>query len=159
MKSVASTKPSQSKSSSGRFKQLGGMMIESLIGLLILSVVGGGVMHASARMAKIQQQQTVDNIAVNQMRTLLMTRTSSTGADLCANASTQSLTIPGESAPVAMAVKGCGNANFTIKNVKTGGTTLPDQPIASVRPVVLEAGSDTKLVRVGGSEVKSIATP
>lgn len=159
MKSVASTKPSQRRSVPARFKQLGGMMIESLIGLLILSVVGGGVMHASARMAKIQQQQTVDNIAVNQMRAMLMTRTSSTGADLCTNTGAQSLTIPGESAPVAMAVKGCGNANFTIKNVKTGGTTLPDQPIASVRPVVLEAGSDTKLVRVGGSEVKTIATP
>ncbi|PUA29127.1 MAG: hypothetical protein B0W54_00505 [Cellvibrio sp. 79] len=158
MKIEASTKPSQ-PNSPARFKQLGGMMIESLIGLLILSVVGGGVMHASARMSKIQQQQTVDNIAVNQMRTLLMTRTSPTGADLCANTGGQSLTLPGETVPVAMSVKGCGNANFTINNVQTGGATLPAQPIASVRPVVLEIGSDTKMVRIGGSEVKSIATP
>src|SRR5690606_32889953 len=39
-----------------RARQFGGMMIESLVGLLILSLVGGGVMHATARMANTQQQ-------------------------------------------------------------------------------------------------------
>lgn len=156
MKSIAFTKPSHRRSVPARFKQLGGMMIESLIGLLILSVVGGGVMHASARMAKIQQQQTVDNIAVNQMRTMLMTRSSSTGADLCAG--THSVAVPGEASPVALSVKGCGNTEFKITNVQTAGGPIV-KTVTSLRPVVLEAGSNEKLVRVGGSEVKTIATP
>lgn len=155
MKTVASTKPSRLNSQS-RFKQLGGMMIESLIGLLILSVVGGGVMHATARMAKTQQQQTVDNIAINQMRTMLMTRSSSSGADLCTG--THSVAVPGETAPVALSVKGCGNTEFKVTNLQTTGGPIV-KTVNSLRPVVLEAGSNEKLVRVGGSEVKTIATP
>lgn len=157
MKSIAITKPVRSKHKptglKTKFHQLGGMMIESLIGLLILSVVGGGVMHATARMNNTQQQQVVNNITVNQMRALLMNRASATGADLCTG--THSLTVPGKSEPVALSVKGCGNTDFTIKNVKVDTATLPDQTIASIRPVVLEAGADANMIRVGGAEVTS----
>jgi type II secretory pathway pseudopilin PulG len=139
-----------------RARQFGGMMIESLVGLLILSLVGGGVMHATARMANTQQQQTVNNIAVNQMRSLLMNRTNTAGADICSGA--QSLTLPGQTTAVTLTVKGCGNTNVKIKNVTIGGAAVGEQTVSTMRPVVLELGSDNSLIRVGGQEVPSIAT-
>lgn len=140
-------------------KQLGGMMIESLVGLLILSLIGGGVMHATARMANTRQQQTINNIAVNQMRSLLMTRATATGADLCSG--THSLSIPGQTEPAALTVKGCGNTDVKIKDIKIdigGATTTVERDLSSMRPVVLEVGSEADLIRVGGEEVQSIAT-
>lgn len=141
--------------SAKRFKQLGGMMVESLIGLLILSIIGGGVMHATARMANSQQQQAMNNIAVNQMRSLLMNRATAAGIDLCSG--THNLTVPGQTTPVTLAVKGCGNTAIEIKNVKVDGSVLPPQPVSSMRPVVLEMGTGNELIRVGGKEVQTIA--
>ncbi len=139
-----------------RAKQLGGMMIESLVGLLILSLVGGGVMHATARMANTQQQQTVNNIVVNQMRSLLMNRATSAGTDICSGA--QSVSVPGQATPTALTVKGCGNTTVKIKNIRVGGAALGEQSVSTLRPVVLELGSDANLIRVGGKEVQEIAT-
>lgn len=139
-----------------RVSQLGGMMIESLVGLLLLSLVGAGVMHATARMANTQQQQTVNNIAVNQMRAMLMTRSNATGGDICTG--NQSLSLPGQTAAATVTVKGCGNTEIKIKNVQIGGAALPEHTLSSLRPVVLEVGSDASLIRVGGKEVQSIAS-
>lgn len=111
-------------------------------------------MHATARMANTQQLQTVNNIAVNQMRSLLMNRATAGGVDLCTG--THSLAVPGQSAPVTLSVKGCGNTDLKIKNIKTGSNTLPEQTVSSLRPVVLEMGSGNDLIRVGGKEVQAI---
>ncbi len=142
-----------------KFTQLGGMMIESLIGLLILSVIGGGVMHATARMANTQQQQTVNNITVNQMRSMLVNRTTSAGADLCAAGSNPKVKLPGQTEETAVVVKGCSNVNMQITNVKTGSTTLGAQTVSSMRPVVLEVGTEVNKVRVGGVEVRDATAP
>lgn len=139
-----------------RFKQIGGMMIESLVGLLILSVVGGGVMHATSRMANTQQQQAMNNIAVNQMRSLLMNRASANGTDLCTGQ--HKVKVPGQAAEVALTIEGCANANLEISNVKINGTALPAQPVSSMRPVVLEMGEDNSLIRVGVEEVANVAS-
>lgn len=138
-----------------RSKQLGGMMIESLVGLLILSLVGGGIMHATARMTNTQQQQTMNNIAVNQMRAMVANRASGAGADICNGAHT--LTMPGQTSPVALAVKGCANANMTVSNIQVSGAALANQTVTSARPVVLEMGEGANLIRVGGSEVTNLA--
>lgn len=141
-----------------KFTQLGGMMIESLVGLLILSVIGGGVMHATARMANTQQQQAVNNITVNQMRSMLVNRTFG-GADLCAAGINPKVKLPGQTEETAVVVKGCNNVNMDITNVKTGTTTLAKQTVSSMRPVVLEVGTDTNKVRVGGVEVRNATAP
>lgn len=138
-----------------RSKQLGGMMIESLVGLLILSLVGGGIMHATARMANTQHQQTMNSIAVNQMRAMVANRASATGADICSGAHT--LTMPGQTSPVALTVKGCANTNMTVSNIQVSGAALANQTVTSARPVVLELGDGANLIRVGGSEVTNLA--
>lgn len=130
-------------------------MVESLIGLLILSIIGGGVMHATARMTNSQQQQAMNNIAVNQMRSLLMNRATAAGADLCTGS--HNLPVPGQTTPATLVVKGCGNTAIEIRNVKVDGNALPAQSISSLRPVVLEMGTGNELIRVGGKEVQTIA--
>lgn len=149
---IESSLPINAVDRTTKFKQLGGMMIESLIGLLLLSVIGGGVMHATARMANTQQQQAMHNISVNQMRSMVMNRKGLTGADLCA-ANNHTLAIPGQQNPAPVTVKGCGSVNLQIANVKVGTTTLATQTVSSQRPVVLETGTNAELVRVGGAEV------
>jgi outer membrane lipoprotein SlyB len=67
------------------------------------------------------------------------------------------VTMPGQTSPVALTVKGCTNANITVGNIQAGGATLPNQSVTSARPVVLEMGEGTNLIRVGGSEVPNVA--
>lgn len=139
-----------------RLGQLGGMMIESLVGLLLLSLVGGGVMHATARMANTQQQQAVHNISINQMRAMVMNRKGTAGADICTG-NNHTLSVPGKQDPQAVTVKGCNAVNFVVTNVKVG-TTDVSVTVSSQRPVILEVGADAGLVRVGGAEVANAPT-
>ena len=128
--------------------QKGGLLIESLIGMLILGLIGGGIMHATARMANAQQEMTINHLAVNQMRTMLMTR-SVAGADLCAGP--QTISLPGKAEPLTVAVKGCALASAKINGIKIDGATLGEQSLNSIQPLVLEVGQGDALVRVGGA--------
>lgn len=138
-----------------RRKQFGGMMIESLIGLLLLGIIGGGIMHTTARMANTQRDLAVNNIAINQMRSMLMTRTSA-GADICT--SVPKVNLPGSSSGtggsgstgVDVKVNGCASANMKITGVTIGGTTLGEQTVSAMQPLVLETGTGDSLVRIGG---------
>lgn len=128
-------------------RQRGGMMIESLIGLLILSVIGGGIMHTTARMTNTQHDLAVNNITVNQMRSMLMTRTAG-GADLCTG--THNISVPGQSDPVKVNVARCDKVDMKINGIKIGGADQGEQKIKSAQPLVLETGKDDALVRIGG---------
>lgn len=139
-----------------RRKQFGGMMIESLIGLLLLGIIGGGIMHTTTRMANTQRDLAVNNIAINQMRSMLMTRTSA-GADICT--SVPKVNLPGSSSGgtggsgssgVDVTVNGCASANMKITGVAIGGTTLGEQTVSAMQPLVLETGTGDNLVRIGG---------
>lgn len=130
------------------FRQQGGMLIESLIGMLILGLIGGGIMHATARMTAAQRDMTMNHIAVNQMRTLLMDR-SSAGADLCTGNHT--IALPGQAEPLAITVKGCAAAPAKINGIKVGGTLVVEQSFTSIQPLVLEVGQGDALIRVGGA--------
>ena len=123
------------------------MLIESLIGLLILSLIGGGVMHATARMTASQHEMTMNHLAVSQMRTMLMTRTSA-GADLCSG--THTLSLPGQTEAQRVTVRGCALAPAKINGIKIGGTAIAEQSLSAVQPLVLEVGQGDALVRVGG---------
>lgn len=124
------------------------MLIESLIGMLILGLIGGGVMHATARMTATQRDMTMNHLAVSQMRTMLMTR-SSAGADLCTGNHT--LALPGQAEAMTVTVKGCALAPATITGIKIAGANVGNQTIQSIQPLVLEVGQRDALVRVGGA--------
>jgi hypothetical protein len=128
--------------------QRGGILIESLIGLLILGLIGGGIMHSTARMAVAQRDMTVQNIAVSQMRTMLMTGKNAAGGDVCAAA--PSIQLPGSREPVNITVKGCALAPMSISGIKIDGAALAAQTISAARPRVFEIGTGAELVRVGG---------
>jgi len=128
--------------------QRGGILIESLIGLLILGLIGGGIMHSTARLTVAQRDMTVQNIAVSQMRTILMTGKNALGVDVCIAA--PSIQLPGEQGQVTVTVKGCAPAPMAISGITLDGTALTAQPISSVRPRVFEIGTGDKLVRIGG---------
>ncbi len=136
-------------------KQLGGMMIESLIGLLLLGIIGGGILHTSARMANTQRDLAVNNVAVNQMRNLLMTRKAADGTDICVTK--PKIKVPGMSTDsrsavdgVEVDVKDCASATMKINGVVVGGTGLGEQTVSSAQPLVLEVGTGDSLVRIGG---------
>lgn len=129
-------------------RQQGGMLIESLIGMLILGLIGSGLMHATARMTATQRDMTINHLTVSQMRTLLMSR-SSAGADLCTGNHT--IALPGQAEPLAITVKGCAVAPAKINGIKIGGAVVAEQSISSIQPLVLEVGEGDSLVRVGGA--------
>lgn len=129
-------------------RQQGGMLIESLIGMLILGLIGGGLMHATARMTATQRDMTMNHLTVSQMRTLLMNR-SSAGADLCTGNHT--IALPGQAEPLAITVKGCAVAPAKINGIKIGGTLVAEQSLNSLQPLVLEVGEGDALVRLGGA--------
>ena len=128
--------------------QRGGILIESLIGLLILGLIGGGIMHTTARMAVAQRDMAVQTIAVSQMRTMLMTGKNSTGSDICTSA--PSVQVPGSSSPVSIQVRGCEPVAMSISGVSIGGTALSPQPVTSPRTRVFEMGDGAQLLRIGG---------
>lgn len=124
--------------------QQGGILIESLIGMLILGLIGGGIMHSTARMTVAQHDLAVQTIAVSQMRTALMTGTSD-GADLCDGAA-PTVTLPGSTTPVSVTVKNCAAKEMTITSAAFG-----TQKVTTMQPRILEVGSGSDLVRVGGN--------
>ncbi len=99
-------------------------------------------------MTAAQRDMTMNHIAVNQMRTLLMDR-SSAGADLCTGNHT--ITLPGQAEPLAITVKGCAAAPAKINGIKVGGTLVVEQSFTSIQPLVLEVGQGDALIRVGGA--------
>lgn len=129
---------------STRAHQHGGILIESLIGLLILGLIGGGIMHSTARMTVAQRDMAVQTIAVSQMRSVLMTGTSG-GTDICTGVA-PTITLPGSTTPVSVTVKNC-----TAKEMTVTSTAFGTQKVTTVQPRILEVGSGADLVRIGGN--------
>ena len=128
-------------------QQRGGILIESLIGMLVLALIGGGIMHATARMTNAQREMAINHLAVDQMRTMLMSR-SAGGNDLCTGE--HSISLPGQEEPLALTVKGCELAPAKINGIQIDGVAIGEQTIQSLQPLVLEVGEDDALVSVGG---------
>jgi hypothetical protein len=99
-------------------------------------------------MTVAQHDMTVQSIAVSQMRSILMTGTTPTGADVCVTA--PSVQLPGSESATNVVVKGCGLAAMTISGIKIDGASLAAQTINAARPRIFEIGSGDSLVRVGG---------
>jgi type II secretory pathway pseudopilin PulG len=130
-------------------KQRGGILIESLIGLLILGLIGGGIMHSTARMTVAQRDMTVQGLAVSQMRGMLMTGKNATGGDVCTSA--PSVQLPGSQTPANITVQGCALVPMTISGIKIDGVAgSSSETINAARPRVFEVGDGDELVRIGG---------
>lgn len=130
--------------------QLGGMLIESLVGVLIIGIIGGGIMHATARMLNAQRDAAVTNIAVNELRPLIMSRTTANGVHLC-DATSLSLTVMGQSLDINKE-----NCDLALVNIADENGNPIASNIEAPKPIVLfvgsnDASSPVKPVVVGGT--------
>ena len=70
-------------------KQRGDILLESLIGIVLMAIVGLGLVYSASRVAVSQKDMNQQNIVVSQMRALLQQQ----GRALCSG-STPSISIP-----------------------------------------------------------------
>ncbi|KPA91582.1 hypothetical protein ACMGT0_27970 [Pseudomonas sp. RHF3.3-3] len=100
--------------------QRGDVLLESLIGILLMATIGLGITYASSRAAISQRDMKLQNIVVNQMRSLL----EQNGALLCSSkASLLVVSIPSQTDTVPITAT-CTNApSVTVgTSTITGGT-------------------------------------
>lgn len=123
-------------------KQKGDFLVESLIGMVLLAIIGVGVVTIASKVSISQKDTNVQTLAINQMRTALMTN-GIDGHDVCAN--TPTVTLPG-AGTVAVSVQGCTSSlnaktSAVISNPDTNSgmasVTVTDVP----RPIVISARS------------------
>lgn len=84
-------------------RQRGDILLESLIGIVLMAIVGLGLVHSAAKVAVSQKDMNEQNILVSQMRALLQER----GQRLCSG-SVPSIRVPPDKT-VAL-VASCSNA-------------------------------------------------
>jgi len=102
--------------------QRGDFLIESLIGMVLMAIIGMGVVFVTSKMSTVQKDMRVQEIAVNQMRALLLNNGTG-GINICNVA--PSVKIPGVAdSDVKTEVIGCGE---TI-SASIGGVTISDVP-------------------------------
>jgi len=105
----------------GRRRQRGDILIESLIGVVLMSIMGLGITYITSRAVVSQRDMKLQNIAVSQMRNLLALN----GKALCTNTALASITLPTQTAPVPLNVTCSAATAVTIGGRSvTGGSTL-----------------------------------
>lgn len=107
---------------SGKRRQRGDILLESLIGILLMSIIGLGLSYASSRAAVSQRDMKLQGIAVAQMRNLLAVN----GNSLCTtNAALAVITLPTQAATVPLVATCTTAMAVTIGGRSiTGGDTL-----------------------------------
>lgn len=111
---------SRSFSGNGR-KERGDILMESLIGIVLMSIIGLGISYASSRATNTQRDMKLQNVAVSQMRNLL----SLNGKALCTNASLATITLPTQTNAINLDVACAAASPVTIGGrTITGGTSL-----------------------------------
>lgn len=136
-----------------RSKQRGDFLIESLIGLLLMAIIGMGVVFVTSRMSVSQKDMRMQEIAVNQMRALLLNNGTG-GINLCATP--PSVKLPGVAdSDIETEVIGCHPTNMTVDmiEVTVGGVSIGQMP----KPLFISVTSDALggEVIVGGSRSES----
>jgi type II secretory pathway pseudopilin PulG len=105
----------------GGRKERGDILLESLIGIVLMSIIGLGISYASSRASVAQRDMKLQNIAVGQMRSLLALN----GKALCSNSSLAVITLPTQSSTLALDVTCSAATAVTIGGRSiTGGTSL-----------------------------------
>lgn len=125
-------------------KQRGDFLIESLIGLLLMAIIGMGVVFVTSRMSVSQKDMRMQEIAVNQMRAWLLKH--GTG-DINICDTTPEVILPGV-ADIETEVIGCHPTDMI--EVTVGGVSIGQMP----KPLFISVTSDALggKVIVGGSE-------
>lgn len=103
--------------------------MESLIGVLLMSIIGLGVTYATSRVLVTQRDMNLQHLAVAQMRNLLQQY----GASLCPtaiNSSKARLTLPNQlaEAPLTLDVSCSNVAGITIQGIAVAA----DNPLQTV---------------------------
>lgn len=123
-----------------RRNQRGDFLIESMIGVLLMGIVGAGVTYTTSRVSVSQQQLAMQEITISTLRGLLLAN--GTGFDVCS--ATPNVYLPnGEVLRVEVSAADCNNeATATIDGVELAGIDTP---------IVLTVRSPTLgEIRVGG---------
>lgn len=101
--------------------QRGDMLIESMIGMLLMSIIGLALSLAAGRASIAQKDMNVRNLAVTQLRDLLQ-RNGSESLDLCSQSTT--INLPGNlSLPVV--VSGCDAGSVIVDGLVLTEIAMP----------------------------------
>lgn len=93
-----SEKPGRCLPVAGARRQRGDILVESLVGLVLMAILGAGVSYLTSRMVVSQRDMKIENLAVTRMRDLLLDQ----GLALCGT--TPTITLPsGEARNLAIA--------------------------------------------------------
>lgn len=128
-------------------RQRGDALIEALIGMLLMSIVGLGLVYTTSRVAVSQKDMNLQSLAVTQMRDLLQRNGSGT-LDLCASA--PNIQLPNQLV-LRVQVSGC-NSNLSVSVGKSSDTAR--RTLTGVQGPLSLSVSDPALggeVRIGGS--------
>ncbi len=114
-------------------RQRGDMLLESLIGAAIMTVVGAGTMQIAARISVGQHELRAQSVSVAQMRQLLNDR----GEGLCG--STNNVVMLHQDLSANLTVDACDAIpSITVEpGVKAGGTTPNTVTVDGVRSVAV----------------------
>lgn len=111
---------SRSFSGNGR-KERGDILVESLIGIVLMSIIGLGISYASSRASATQRDMKLQNVAVSQMRNLVALK----GKALCTDSSLATITLPTQANAIGLDVTCTGASAVNIGGrTVTGGTSL-----------------------------------
>ncbi len=115
------------------------MLIEALIGVVLMAIIGMGITYVTSRATVSQRDMQLQELAVNQMRELLLKNRSGV-IDICAD--TPKLDLP-NLPPIVVEYQNCSKVTATIN-----GVAIPDIP----RPVIIRAQIPTLgWIVVGGN--------
>ncbi|KFE43900.1 hypothetical protein [Pseudomonas syringae] len=111
-----------SLSESGKRGQHGDILFESLIGILLMSIIGLGISYATSRAAVSQRDMKLQGIVVAQMRNLLALN----GNSLCTtNAALAVITLPTQTSSIPLIATCTAVTTVTIGGRSiTGGAAL-----------------------------------
>lgn len=122
-------------------KQRGDILIESLIGMVLMAIIGMGVVFVTSKMSVSHKDMRMQEIAVNQMRALLINNGNGV-INVCAT--TPKVNLPGLQ-PIDVVVQGCN----TVMTATVNGVAVANVP----RPLVISVTHDALggQIVVGGS--------
>lgn len=120
--------------------QKGDFLLESLIGLVLIAIVGMGEVYVAARALAAERNMRLEEIATSQMRALLIANKLNS-AGIC-GAANPTITLPAIGT-VPLNITGCA----TTLTVQINNKSVPDVPL----PVVLQTniGALDPAIRVG----------
>lgn len=123
-------------------RQRGDFLLESLIGMVLMAIIGMGVVFVTSKVTTSQKDMRMQEIVVNKLRTMLI-RNGTDAFDICTDA--LGFTLPNGDT-VAVTTQGCNSPTSAVIN----GFTVAGIP----KPIFLKATSANKSIDeivVGGT--------